>query len=160
MTRRLAVLLVVAVAIGTFGAGPSRGQPRDHVVIDQGTDTESLDPMFTEARFSDNIMLTMFETLVTRDPDMRYRPRLAESWKIMSPTVWQFRLRQGVKFHDGEPFNAQAVKYTIGRLYDPAIKAPSFLKGFVKLDRIDIVNDYTVDIVTKEPAPLMLEWFV
>lgn len=160
MTRRLAVLLVVAVAVGTFGAGPSRGQPRDQIVIDQGTDTESLDPMFTQARFSDNIMLTMFETLVTRDPDMRYRPRLAESWKIVSPTVWQFRLRQGVKFHDGEPFNAQAVKYTIGRLYDPAIKAPSFLKGFVKLDRVDIVNDYTVNIVTKEPAPLMLEWFV
>ena len=160
MARRLAVLLIVALAVGTFTAQRSAGQSRSQVVVDQGTDTESLDPMFTQARFSDNIMLTMFETLVTRDTDMRYRPRLAESWKIVSPTVWQFKLRQGVKFHDGEPFNAQAVKYTINRLYDPAIKAPSFLKGFVKYDRVDIVNDYTVNIVTKEPAPLMLEWFV
>jgi peptide/nickel transport system substrate-binding protein len=160
MARRLAALLIVVLVVGAVGIRGSSGQTRGPVVVDQGTDTESLDPMFTEARFSDNIMLTMFETLVTRDSQMRYQPRLAESWKIVSPTVWQFRLRRGVRFHEGEPFTAQAVKYTIDRLYDPAIKAPSFLKGFVKLDRVDVVDSYTVNIVTKEPAPLMLEWLV
>lgn len=160
MARRFAALLIVVLVFGVARLPVSTGQTRDQLVVDQGTDTESLDPMFTQARFSDNIMLTMFETLVTRDTQMRYRPRLAESWKILSPTVWQFRLRRGVKFQDGEPFTAQAVKYTIGRLYDPAIKAPSFLKGFVKFDRVDVVDDYTVNIVAKEPAPLMLEWLV
>src|SRR5579864_6193544 len=160
MLRRFAVVLVMVLAISTLGALSSSAQTGSQAVVDQGVDTESMDPLFTEARFSDNIMLTMFETLVTRDSQMRYQPRLAESWKIVSPTVWQFRLRRGVRFHEGEPFTAQAVKYTIDRLYDPAIKAPSFLKGFVKLDRVDVVDDYTVNIATKEPAPLMLEWLV
>jgi len=160
MLRRLAVVLVMLLIIGVIGVPFSSGQTGSQVIVDQGTDTESLDPLFTQARFSDNIMLTMFETLVTRDNQMRYRPLLAESWKILSPTVWQFKLRKGVRFHDNEPFTAQAVRYTINRLYDPAIKAPSFLKGFLKLDRVDVVDDYTVNIVTKEPAPLMLEWLV
>jgi peptide/nickel transport system substrate-binding protein len=148
------------LALGAIAAPLSIAQPAARVVIEQGTDIESLDPLFTQARFSDNILLTMFETLVTRDSQMHYHPRLAESWTIVSPTVWQFNLRKNVRFHNGEPFTAQAVKYTIGRLYDPAIKAPSFLKGFLTLDRVEIVDDNTVRIVTKEPAPLMLEWLV
>ncbi|HLW60802.1 MAG TPA: ABC transporter substrate-binding protein [bacterium] len=160
MLRRFAVVLVMVLAVGVLGVQRSSGQTGSQVVVDQGVDTESMDPLFTQARFSDNIMLTMFETLVTRDSQMHYSPRLAESWKILSPTVWQFKLRKGIRFHDSEPFNAQAVKYTINRLYDPAIKAPSFLKGFFEVDRVDAVDDYTVNIVTKKPAPLMLEWLV
>jgi peptide/nickel transport system substrate-binding protein len=160
LLRRFAVLLVMALAIGVLGLQFSNGQARSQVTVDQGVDTESMDPLFTQARFSDNIMLTMFETLVTRDSEMHYSPRLAESWKILSPTVWQFQLRKGIRFHDNEPFTAQAVKYSIMRLYDPAIKAPSFLKGFFQLDRVDVLDDSTVNIVTKQPAPLMLEWLV
>ena len=160
MKGRLAVVLMVALSAALARVPASHAQAGSTVVVDQGTDTESMDPMFTQARFSDNVMLTMFETLVSRDSAMHYSPLLAESWRIVSPTTWQFKLRQNVRFHDGEPFDAQAVKYTINRLYDPAVKAPSFLKGFVKLDRIDVVNDYTINIVTKEPSALMLEWLV
>ncbi len=160
MVRRLAAVVLPILALGAIAVPLSVAQSPARVVIEQGTDIESLDPLFTQARFSDNILLTMFETLVTRDSQMHYHPRLAESWTIVSPTVWQFNLRKNVRFHDGEPFTAQAVKYTIGRLYDPAIKAPSFLKGFVTFDRVEIVDDNTVRIVTKEPAPLMLEWLV
>ncbi|HLJ59101.1 MAG TPA: ABC transporter substrate-binding protein [bacterium] len=160
MRRALAVWLAAMMCVGTLGVQLTSAQVGSQVVVDQGTDVESMDPMFTQARFSDNVMLTMFETLVTRDSQMRYQPRLAESWRIISPTVWQFRLRKGVRFHDGEPFNAEAVKYTINRLYDPALKAPSFLKGFVKYDHIDIVDDYTLNIVMKETSPLVLEWLV
>src|SRR6202011_279512 len=160
MLRRFAALLVMTLAIGGLGVQFSSAQAKSQVIVDQGVDTESMDPLFTKARFSDNIMLTIFETLVTRDSEMHYSPRLAESWKILSPTIWQVHLRRGIRFHDGEPFTAQAVKYSINRLYDPAIKAPSFLKGFFELDRVDVVDYYTVNIVTKQPAPLMLEWLV
>jgi peptide/nickel transport system substrate-binding protein len=160
MLRRFAALLVMTLAIGVLGVQFSSAQAKSQVIVDQGVDTESMDPLFTKARFSDNIMLTIFETLVTRDSEMHYSPRLAESWKILSPTIWQVHLRRGIRFHDGEPFTAQAVKYSINRLYDPAIKAPSFLKGFFELDRVDVVDDSTVNIVTKQPAPLMLEWLV
>jgi len=163
MIRRFSIGLVVVLVVSSLALANvqlSHAQVGATVVVDQGTDTESMDPMFTQARFSDNVMLTMFETLVTRDSAMHYSPLLAESWRILNPTTWQFKLRPGVRFQDGEPFNAAAVKYTIDRLYAPAIKAPSFLKGFVQLDRIDVVNDSTVNIVTKAPAPLMLEWLV
>ncbi len=160
MRHGLALWLAAALCLSIPGGPSAMGQARSQVVVDQGTDVESLDPMFTQARFSDNVMLTMFETLVTRDSRMHYQPRLAVSWHAVSPTVWQFKLRKGVRFHNGEPFTADAVRYTINRLYDPALKAPSFLKGFVKYDHVDIVDDYTVNIVTKEPSPLMLEWLV
>jgi peptide/nickel transport system substrate-binding protein len=160
MMRRLSAALIVAVSAALVSVPTSHAQTGSTVTVDQGTDVESMDPVFTQARFSDNVMLTLFETLVTRDSAMHYRPLLAESWRIVNPTTWQFKLRQNVRFSDGEPFNAQAVKYTIDRVYDPAVKAPSFLKGFLAFDRVDVVDDSTVNIVTKSPSPLMLEWLV
>ena len=51
-----------------------------------------------------------------------------------------------ITFHNGEPFDAEAVKYSIERIYDPALNAPAFLKGFVSFDRIEIVDPTTVNI--------------
>jgi peptide/nickel transport system substrate-binding protein len=52
------------------------------------------------------------------------RPELAESWTLVNDTTWQFTLRRGVVFHDGEPFNAEAVRFTIERVLDPSQKSP------------------------------------
>ncbi len=73
----------------------------------------------------------------------------------MAPTTWEIKLRKGVKFHNGEDFNAESVKFSLERLSNPANKlrgAPSF--GLV--DRVEIVDQYTVRVHTKKPWPVFV----
>src|SRR5215471_13331797 len=157
MTRRCLVLLVAMTLGAGFGSTVwAQGEPR--LTIAQGTDITSLDPAFSKIRNDDNVYLELFETLVHRNDQMQYLAVLAESWKVLSPTKWQFKLRSGITFHNGEPFDAEAVKYSIERIYDPALNAPAFLKGFVTFDRVEVLDPMTVNISTKTPASLMLDW--
>jgi ABC-type transport system substrate-binding protein len=136
MTRRCLVLLV-AMALGAGFGSTAWAQEEPRLTIAQGTDITSLDPAFAKIRNDDNVYLELFETLVHRNEQMQYLAVLAESWKVLSPTKWQFKLRSGITFHNGEPFDAEAVKYSIERIYDPALNAPAFLKGFVTFDRVE-----------------------
>lgn len=92
----------------------------------------------------------MYQGLTFRNWDATVQPLLATSWEMIEPTVWQFRLREGVKFHNGEDFNAEAVKYSFETAMDEerawAIRGKL---GFV--ESIEIVDDYTVDIHTSQP---------
>ncbi|MBI4280053.1 MAG: hypothetical protein HY660_16500, partial [Armatimonadetes bacterium] len=70
----------------------------------------------------------IMEPLVGMGFDMKVQPRLATAWKQVEPTRLRFTLRKGVKFHDGSPFNAQAVKFHFDRTFDP--KAPGIWASF------------------------------
>lgn len=77
-------------------------------------------------------------------------PRLATEWKALeNGTVWEFKLRKGVEFHNGEPFTAEAVKYTFERLLDPATKAGTRPQVEPVFDRLEIVDDFTVRFILK-----------
>ena len=95
----------------------------------------------------------IYEPLVFVDNDMNLQPGLAKSWKRLDDNTWRFYLREGVKFHDGTPFDADAVKYEFDRWLDDltcaALLASSFL--IEEKDDIKIVDDYTVDITTIKP---------
>ncbi len=87
---------------------------------------------------------------IMRQREEKIVNQLATSYKNVSPNKWRFELRKGVTFHNGERFNAASVKGTFEKIYAPASKSPQ--KGwFGTIDRIDVVNDYAVDIVTKSP---------
>jgi peptide/nickel transport system substrate-binding protein len=97
----------------------------------------------------------IYETLVTRNPkDGSWQPGLAESWEMSSDGLaWTFHLRKGVKFHDGTPFNADAVKFYVDKS-----KEPAFLFGwlFTTLESAEVVDDYTVILHLSGPAPNLL----
>lgn len=96
---------------------------------------------------------SVYDALTRRDQDNKLVPGLATEWKLVNETTWQFKLRPGVKFHDGAPLTAADVKFTIERSYDPA--ARTLIGGlFTTVQRIDIVDDLTVNFVTKKPDPL------
>src|SRR5262249_10243650 len=77
------------------------------------------------------------------------------SWKLLDDSTWQFALRRGVVFHDGEPFNAEAVRFTIQRVLDPNQKSPN-RANMAEIARVDVVDDATINIVTSRPyAPLL-----
>ncbi|MCK4397729.1 MAG: hypothetical protein KAV25_01915 [Methanophagales archaeon] len=95
----------------------------------------------------------LYEPLVFVDNDMNVQPGLAKSWKQLDDDTWRFYLREGVKFHDGTTFDADAVKF----IFDKALDDPFFsmiLKTRLYIeskDQIDVVDDYTIDISTSKP---------
>ena len=142
--------LAVALPAAAFAA------PAGQVVIAQGVDPTSLDMMNQQETPASNVGAQMFEALLERDQSLKLVPVLAaEMPKLVAPTTWEFKLRRGVKFHNGEDFNADAVKFSIERLANPANK----LRGsssFAPIDRVEIVDPYTVKIHTKKPWPTFL----
>ena len=142
--------LAVALPAAAFAA------PAGQVVIAQGVDPTSLDMMNQQETPASNVGAQMFEALLERDQSLKPVPVLAaEMPKLVAPTTWEFKLRRGVKFHNGEDFNADAVKFSIERLANPANK----LRGsssFAPIDRVEIVDPYTVKIHTKKPWPTFL----
>lgn len=122
------------------------------LTIGRAVSTNAMDPGFLReaATLVDNI----FDTMVLRGKDMTLQPGLATSWKAIDQTTWEFKLREGVKFHDGEPLNAEAVKFTIDRVIDPEAKSPT--ASYIRtIESVEVVDPMTVRIKTKGPDPLL-----
>ena len=118
---------------------------------DQG-DVLSMDPyMFNEAVLL-NFTGNMYEPLVARGKELELVPGLATDWKQTSPTVWRFHLRRGVKFHDGTPFTAEDVLFSLQRAGADGSDVKMYVGAIKEIRKID---DYTVDIVTHEPFPIL-----
>jgi peptide/nickel transport system substrate-binding protein len=96
----------------------------------------------------------LYDRLTERTPDMQLVPGLATEWKLTNPTTWTFKLRPNVKFHDGTPFTANDVKFTIERTYDPAAKTTA-VTMYQTVAKVDVVDDLTANFVTKTPDPIL-----
>jgi peptide/nickel transport system substrate-binding protein len=97
----------------------------------------------------------IFEGLVTQDENMEIQPGLATEWTKLDDLTWEFKLREGVKFHDGTDFTAEAVKKTLERVVDPALASPR-ASLFNMITEIIIVDDYTIQLKTEYPfSPLL-----
>ncbi|MEG0473475.1 MAG: ABC transporter substrate-binding protein, partial [Solibacillus sp.] len=86
------------------------------LIIAEQSDASSLDPHGSNDVPSSNVQSNLYETLVSRDANGDLAPGLAESWTQIDDLTWEFKLKQGVKFHDGEAFNAEAVKTSFDRI--------------------------------------------
>src|SRR5581483_7225485 len=128
------------------------------LVYATGTDVQTLDPQFVTDVPTSRIVANIHETLVKADEKGEIQPCLATSWSTSDDKLtWTFRLRQGVRFHDGTAFNAPAVKATFDRMRDPATGSPrrSSLTAIVD---VKVIDDFTIALSTKEPfAPLLAQ---
>src|SRR5256886_3413806 len=149
MIRSLATLLILLVTATTaWGAGERE------VTIAQGIDAEFLDVQMTNNIVTLIINGSIYDTLLTRDKQLQLVPALATSHKLVSDKVWEVKLRQGVKFHNGEPFDANAVKFSFERINRGDFKSPQ--KGwFATIEAVEIVDPYTVRFHTKVSDPAM-----
>ena len=148
---RLAALAALLLLAGAAGAADPKGELR--VAIPWTPET--LDPTMNLSSIRATVGVAIFDSLVGRDADGRIVPELAESWKPLDDTTWQFKLRRNVVFHDGEPFNAEAVHFTVGRVLDPSQKSPN-RANIAEIVRVDVLDDFTVSLVTRQPyAPLL-----
>lgn len=155
MNRAVSVLLALLITIGSAAIASTATAPPKPVVIDAEVDVANLDPAHAAGIPGLSVLWHIFEPLVARNPDERIGPALATSWRQVDPLTWQFRLRRGVVFHNGQPFTAAAVKYSLERLYDPKTKTSSPFPKNVPINTIAIVDDYTINIVTKTPVPIL-----
>ena len=147
---------IVAVLVTMAGAAPDSlwaAGERD-ITVAQGIDAEFLDVQMTNNIVTLIVNTSIYDTLLTRDKQLQLVPALATSYKLVSEKVWEVKLRQGVKFHNGEPFDANAVKFSFERIYRADFKSPQ--KGwFSTIERVEIVDPHTVRFHTKVPDPAM-----
>ena len=147
-------ILLIAGMLCVIPTGVAGAETK--VVIGLNSDARSLDPVLTMDATTIRILRHVYDGLFFRDPDMKVIPELAESYEFVDDVTWVIKLRKGIKFHNGEPFNAQAVKFTIDFILDPANKA--LTNTLVnRIERVDIVDDYTIKIITKVPFVTLLE---
>src|SRR5579872_799925 len=153
--RKIVAMCVGAALISAAGSGvATQAQTLDTVVVAQSADLDTGDPHKTTGTASMNILVNVYDTLVYRDADLNLKPGLALSWRAVDPSTWEFKLRKGVKFHDGEPFNADAVKFSFDRMLDPKTHWPG--AGSLRLIKtVAVVGDDTVRLTTSEPWPAM-----
>lgn len=156
MNRRFAIsLLAAALAATGWSAQAEQNADKNMVVIAQKADAYTMDPAKHSNFSTANVLMHLYDALVTRDEKGEFKPALALSWSNPDPTTWQFKLRKGVRFHDGEEFDAEAVKFTFDRALDPATKAPYFSR-ISAIKKVEVVDKYTVNFKTATPFPTML----
>lgn len=149
-------LYAAALAIISVGAVVSQAaSPAGVISVGMSIDPRTLDPRSIGGDLAWTEMHHVLEPLHEFTNDGVLRPMLAESHKRLNELTWQFKLRRNVRFHNGEPFNAESVKYTIESTLDPNAQFvnASYVRDVVK---VDIVDDQTVNLVTKTPARSLL----
>jgi peptide/nickel transport system substrate-binding protein len=114
----------------------------------------SLDPHSTPG--FRHLLWQVFDTLIYQAPDGSLVPGLASEWKVSADGLtWTFKLREGVKFHDGTPFNAEAVKFNFERIVDPATKA-TYSKNLIgPFKKATVVDPLTVQVELSQPFPIL-----
>ena len=116
-------------------------------------DPQTLDPHAANLLATSRVVSQVYDSLVWRDKAWKPIPWLATSWTRTSDKVWRFKLREGVKFHDGTPFRADDVIFSVERALAPTSQMRTAIQGVEAARRID---DHTVDLVLAEPNPALL----
>lgn len=151
MRRLVFLALIVALMLP---AGAALGQ---ELIIGRGNEPQSIDPQFSRTGPNQMTAVHIFDRLVHTDRNLRYRPGLAESWRSVDTTTWEVKLRKGVTFHDGTPFTAEDVVFSLERVPEVPDSAAPFGQSLADLDRMEIVGDHTIRFITKLPSPRFIE---
>ena len=151
--KRLSVLLIAAalmVSMGLLSAGQAVAGKSIKVAFD--ADPVSLDPHVQLSGGMLQYSHMVFDPLIRWNQQMGFDGRLATKWERIDPLTMRFHLRKGIKFHSGNPFTAKDVAWTLDRLK----KSQDFKALFDPFTKPVIVDDYTIDIKTSKPYPLVL----
>lgn len=148
--------IAITACSGAPPTGPATSEaPPRPVVIGHAAEDVSLDPNSSNATNWQSVLQNIYDTLVIRGRDGGQEPALAERWRLVDSTTWEFTLRTGVTFHSGTPFSAEDVKFTIERVAKDA-KSPQH--NYVALvTEVSVVDDRTVRLKLKSPDPTIAD---
>ncbi|MEA3099979.1 ABC transporter substrate-binding protein [Caballeronia mineralivorans] len=116
----------------------------------------SMDPLFSRTQNNQQVE-NIFERLIARDENLQIQPGLALGWRVVDPTTWEFKLRPNVRFHDGTPFTAGDVVYSVKRASNVPNSPAPFSGAVANIASMDVLDPLTLRIHTKAPAPGFLE---
>lgn len=142
------VLVLLAATMGGTATAKT-------LLVGLSNEPGDIDPHFASHTSAYAVVEALFDSLVIADYDGRIVPHLAESWTVLDETTVEFRLRQDVVFHNGEPFDARSVKYSLERVTDPELQTV-LRSAFVSVKDVDIVDAYTVHVNLHEPDSSLL----
>lgn len=154
MTHRLRTL-ALGTAIGALLiASPVSAES---LTVALQAEPSSIDPQFATTGQNQQIALNMFETLVRFGPSGGFEPSLATEWSVADDHLtWTFKLREGVKFHDGSDFNAQDVIFSVERVAGIENSPAPFAQRVANIASITAIDDHTIEVVTSNPAPTLI----
>lgn len=135
-----------------FGATAA---PKGKLVIGLSADPTTFDPHVTSGFPMAQTWPLVFDTLLSRDHGGKITPSLATSWRWVSPTVLELKIREGIKFPNGEILDAHAVKYSLERILDPKLKS-QLRTLFKSVDRVEAADAHTVRIHNKRPDSFLI----
>ena len=142
----LALSLALSIAFATSGVEAKT------FTWAASADALSMDPYSTNNSFTNSFMNNIYEAMVRFNEKMEIEPALAESWQVTSPTVWRFKLRRNVKFHNGDAMTADDVVFSWQRIQSPGSISKLNLGNVKDVRKVDA---FTVDVETKAPFPLL-----
>ena len=143
-----ALLCAAACALAPFGAAAQGKTLR----LASAFDPQSMDPHSLALLYQTRVVTQIYEGLVDRGRDFKLEPSLATSWEMLNATTWRFKLRPGVKFHDGTPFTADDAVFSIERALDKASQRKNQMLGIVAAKKID---NLTIDLLTAAPDAVL-----
>jgi peptide/nickel transport system substrate-binding protein len=156
------MLMVLAGCSGSKTESPQGGssvpaaKEQKPLVIALGADTRTLTPMKIVDQTSNQMLSQIYDYFLVRDPKTyQVAPNLAESYKVVDDLTWEFKLRKGIKFHDGEEFNAESIKATILAIQDAKFET-QYKARFEMVKEILTPDPYTVILKTDKPSPILL----
>ncbi len=119
------------------------------------TDLISMDPHAASVGINNTGLMQVYEGLVNRDQELKLVPGLATSWKAVGDNAWEFKLREGVKFHDGKAFTADDVAFSLMRAKEPT---SDYRVAVSSIKEVQKVDNHTVRVITEKPDPILPEW--
>lgn len=131
---------------------------KDTLVYAVASDVRSLDPSLASGRLDVSVLYSIFDLLAIRDENGVSQPHAAESWSRVDDLTWEIKIRKGITFTNGEPLNAEAVKFTMERARLPEFHENYQLPAQTTLKEVKIIDDYTVHFITEKPANTMEFW--
>jgi peptide/nickel transport system substrate-binding protein len=149
--RLLSALIVVAA----FPGAPS--VPAADLVIGRAAEQSSLDPLFSRTGNNQATADHLFDRLVDNDANNQMHPALAVSWRVVTPTTWEIRLREGVRFHDGSEFTADDVAFSLERAKGVPNSPASYAGAVRGITDVRVVSRHLLEVRTAEPLPQLME---
>jgi peptide/nickel transport system substrate-binding protein len=152
-TRRTMMLSAAAMAAGTRASRAAESDATLDMAV--GAIPTSLDPQFHTLTPNNALAQHFFDPLVDRDAQARLVPALAESWRLVQDNIWEFKLRRGVTFHNGAPFTARDVVYTLERI-PKVVNSPGSFGVYTRaIKQAEVVDDHTIRFRTDGVYPLL-----
>jgi len=149
-------LIAAALVLGTSLSGGVLAQT---LTVGVRAGPDSIDPHWSTLGSQTETLRHIFDTLIGVDENLQLKPALATSWKPVADDVWEFKIREGVKFHDGSELTAEDVKFSIERI--PVVTGPMSMTIYTKrVKSVSVVDKYTLHVQTNGPAAALPNDFI